>query len=115
MARLPNHYPVFEHWYKTYAWILDRVDKMPKNASFSVANRLAALGLDITELLVEAIYSKEKAPFLRRVNIEIEKARMLLRLCADRRYLSLEQHAFVVREMDTVGKMCGGWLKSCEG
>ena len=24
----PNHYPLFEHWYKTMDWLLDRCDRM---------------------------------------------------------------------------------------
>ena len=109
-----KHYPLFEHWYKTTDWILDRCDKMPKHTRFTISGRVANLAIETLEVLAEAAYSKEKIPLLRRVNLNLEKLRLFFRLVHDRRYLSPSQYEFVQTEINTAGKMCGGWIKSCK-
>ena len=78
-----------------------------------MAGRIANLAVETLELITEAAYSKEKRALLTRVNLHLEKLRLLFRLCHDRRYLSPAQYEFVQSEINTAGRMCGGWLKSC--
>lgn len=106
-----KHYPLFEHWYKTTDWLLDKCDRMPKSVRHTVSGRIAALALDTLELLTEAAYSKEKVAPLTRVNLNLEKLRLLVRLCCDRRHLSQVQYEFIQGEINAAGRMCGGWLK----
>lgn len=72
-----KHYPLFEHWYKTTDWILDRCDKMPKHTRFTINDRISNLAIDTVELLTEAVYSNEKIELLRRhewfLKTEVEK------------------------------------------
>lgn len=109
-----NDYPLFEHWYKTTDWILDRCDKMPKLARFVVVNRMANFTIDILELITEAIYSKQKIAFLQKINLNLEKLRIFFRLCKDRQYINISQYEYISIEINTAGKMCGGWLKQCK-
>jgi len=104
-------YPLFVHWYRTLDWILTTVEKFPRNARFSLASRLADGALDIMELIVEAIYTKQRLHILEKVNLYIEKQRVLFRIAHDRRYLSTRQHEFIARALDEAGRMVGGWRK----
>jgi len=104
---------LLEHWYRTTDWILDKCDRFPKQTRFTMAGRIAQIALDALETITEAAYSKEKRALLLRVNLHFEKLRLLLRLCHDRRYLSPSQYEFIQTEINTAGKMCGGWIKSC--
>lgn len=108
----PNQYPLFEHWYKTMNWLLDRCERMPKHLRFTVSGRMVSMCTDIAELLLEAIYSKEKTAKLLAVNLQLEKLRLYCRLCKDRSYLTLTQYEYISREINEAGKMCGGWLKN---
>ncbi len=112
MARTTD-YPLFEQWYKTMDWILDKTEKMPVSTRFSVANRIAAMAIDNIELITDAIYQKQKNESLEKINRNIEKLRILFRLCNDRHYISEKQYAFISQELNTSGKMVGGWLKKC--
>jgi hypothetical protein len=105
---------LLEHWYRTTDWLLDKCDRFPKHTRFTIAGRIASLSLEALELLTEATYSKEKKALLRQVNMTFEKLRLLLRICHDRRYLSMTQYEFVQTEINTAGRMCGGWIKSCK-
>jgi hypothetical protein len=104
---------LLEHWYKTTDWLLDKCDRFPKQTRFTIAGRLANLSLETLELITEATYAREKRALLTRVNLVLEKMRLLLRLCFERRYLSMAQYEFIQTEINTAGRMCGGWLKSC--
>lgn len=108
---IPAQYPLFEHWYKTSNWLLDRCERMPKDVRFTISNRIGALSIEIMELIIEAIYTKDRRDLLKVINLRIEKMRFLMRLCYDRRYLSASQFEFAVRCINEAGKMCGGWMK----
>ncbi len=107
-------YPLYQHWYKTTDWILDKCDKMPKHTRFTMAGRIANLSLDTLEALTEATYSKQKLSILHRINLNFEKLRLFFRLCFDRRYISPVQYEFIQTEINAAGKMVGGWIKSCK-
>jgi hypothetical protein len=109
----PAQYPLYERWYKTTNWLLDRCDRMPKHIRFTISGRMVTLATQITELILEAIYSREKIPKLQSINLQLEKLRLYCRLCKDRHYLNLAQYEYISREINEAGKMCGGWLKSC--
>jgi hypothetical protein len=108
----PNDYPIFEQWYKTMNWLLDRCERMPKHTRFTVSGRIVNLATETMELLLQAIYTRDRASLLRQINLNLEKLRFFNRLCKDRRYLSLAQYEHLAREINSTGKMCGGWDKN---
>jgi hypothetical protein len=112
--KMINDYPILSHWYKTLDWILNRTEKMPKHSRYSFNNRIASSSLDVLELLIETVYSKERKVILSKINLILEKLRFLFRICFDRRYISASQYRYISEQIDTAGRMCGGWMKSCE-
>lgn len=110
----PKEYPLYEHWYRTLNWVLDRCDRMPRHTRFTVSGRIAALAIETSELLLGAIYSKERLPLLQAANLNFERLRLYFRLCKDRNYLSVAQYEYISREVNKAGAMCGGWIKSCK-
>ncbi len=107
-------YPLYEHWFKTTDWILDKCDRLPKHTRFTIAGRIVNLALDTLELLTDALYSSQKKAILLQINLNLEKLRLLFRLCFERKYLHLSQYEFVQNEINTAGRMVGGWIKSCK-
>jgi hypothetical protein len=107
-----SSYPIFEQWYKTCDWLLQACDRMPKHTRFTISGRIANVALDITAVLVEAIYSQDKKALLQRLNLLLEQLRILIRLSKDRKHLTLAQYAFISEALNETGKMTGGWLKS---
>ena len=105
---------LLEQWYCNTDWLLDKCDRFPKQTRFTIAGRIANLAVESLELIIKATYSKEKRPLLVQVNLHFEILRLLLRLCHDRRYLSPAQYEYIQTEINTAGRMCGGWIKSCK-
>lgn len=107
-----NNYPIFEKWYSTLNWILDKVEKLPKSVRFTISTKISNLALEIMETIIEMIYSKNKKPLLTKINLLLEKLRIYFRICSDRRYISLKQYEFISKALNETGKMTGGLLKS---
>ena len=103
--------PIFSLWTAITDWILDRIDDFPKKIRFSMSNRIANLTLEVLELIIEALYKRKKILILREINIKIEKLRVLLRICFNKKYLSSKQFEFIQSQLYEAGKMIGGWIK----
>ena len=110
----PFEYPLFEHWYKTMNWILDRCDRMPKHIRFTISGRIVLLTIEIAELIQDAIFNKERKVLLQKVNAHLQKLRLYFRLCKDRNYISFRQYEFISGQINKAGSMCGGWIKNSE-
>jgi hypothetical protein len=92
-------------------WLIPTVDKMPRAHKFTLGDRIQNTALDALENLIEATYSKPAEPFLRKVNMGMEKLRFLFRLAADLRLLDLRRYEHAARLINEVGRLVGGWLK----
>lgn len=109
---MKENYPVYVKWLSVLDWILDKTEKIPKSARFSLSGRIANLSIDVMEGIIDAIYSRDKVYILDRLNIYIEKLRVLFRICYNRRYIGINQYEFIAGELNETGKMIGGWRKS---
>ena len=103
--------PIFVRWYKFLGWLLDTTVKFPKRVRFTFSSRLDNLALDILEKLIEAAYSRNKIPILKKTNLEVEKMRILFRVCHEQGYLSTRSYEYGIKELYDVGRMLGGWIK----
>lgn len=107
-----NNYKLFEHWYKLLDWILQTCDKMPKNIRFTISQRIINLSLDNLQLLIKAVYNKDRKESLMSFNFNLEQLRIFFRLSKDRTYISLKQFEYIINQLNEAGKMCGGWIKN---
>lgn len=88
---------------------------MPKSVRFTLTTRMQSQCFDVVEYLVEAQYSKEKKEFLRKVNIELEKLRINLRIAHDIKLIPQKSYFHAIKMINEVGMMNGGWIRSLGG
>jgi len=105
--------PIFIRWMEFLEWLLQATAKFPRNAR-RIAQRIEDLGLDAAELFIEARYSSEKRDLLRRVNLKLEKMRVLLRLSHRLKYLSHDGYEHAARSINEAGSQLGAWIKQQE-
>jgi len=109
----PRRYgPALEKAYQFVLWLIPTVEKFPRTQKFLLGDRLQTTALNMLEGLIEATYSREVVPILRRVNLMLEKLRVLSRLAKDLRYLDFPKYEFAARAVDEIGRMVGGWMKA---
>lgn len=112
---MTEDYPLFEKWTRILNWILETVEKYPKNVRFTVSSRIANIALDVMEKIIESIYTKKRLYILRSINVYIEKLRVFFRMSMERRYISIKQYEYISRELNETGMMIGGWINSEAG
>jgi hypothetical protein len=111
-----NRPPVYALLVDLTGWTLDRTAGLPRSHRFTFGERVDRLTLDCLEDAIEAIYAPPPAKVapLRRLNLTLEKLRVFWRLIAERGWISQQQLRFVTGQLDEIGRMIGGWLKSLE-
>lgn len=104
---------ILVRWEQVLGDLLDRTQRFPKVVRFTFSGRIDNLGLDVLQLLVRARWAgpAEKAALLREVDSGLACLRALLRLSHERRYLDSGGYEHVMRGLDEVGRMVGGWQK----
>ena len=113
MPREAKDLSVVTRTYDFIVWMMDRVDKFPRNYRFLLGDRLLGGLLDVLEFLIQARYSpKERLPLLQKVNFSLQKLRYLLRLAKDKQLMSLKSYEFGAKSMDELGREVGGWAQS---
>jgi hypothetical protein len=88
------------------------VEKFPRSQKFVLGDRIENAALDMIEGLIEATYTGDRKPILRRVNLLVEKQRYLIRLAMTLRHLDLRRYEFAARSLDEIGRLVGGWAKA---
>ena len=107
--------PIFVKWLEFLKWLLPTLEKFPKKSRFTITSRIENLAFDIVELLITARYQKEKRHLLEKVNICLEKMRVLFRISHDMKLTSTRAYNFSSKNINEVGMMFGGWLKQQKG
>ena len=111
---MKDDYPLYIKWRYIVEYLLDICGKFPKNVRFNLVDRITNISLDVLESIVEAIYAKKKTQILDKANLNIEKIRVLLQICMNKKYVSIGQYEHISVELNEAGKMLGGWTKSCK-
>ena len=103
---------IFEKTYELILWLYPTINKFPKNQRFVLGQRIENAILEILEKIIEANQERNKIPHLKKISVELDKLRILIRLSKDLRFISVRQYGFAAGKMNEIGKMLGGWLKS---
>ena len=111
-ATLPAELPVFTRYYDLFVWSFHRSEGFPKVLRLTLTHRFGELLIAALELLLELRYTRERTALFTRTNLTLEKLRVLSRALKDRRALSITQYEFFNRELNTIGRMLGGWMKA---
>ena len=86
--------------------------KFPKSQRFSYAVRIENIMLEILSLIHIANRSKNKIPYIKKIDINLDELRILIRLSKDLRFINLKSYEYAVKSLEEIGKLFGGWWKS---
>ncbi len=100
---------------KTYdliLWSCNHTSRFPRQHRFVFGERLERSLYDLLETLIQAKYSRERTPLLNEANLKLEILRFQVRLAKDLECLQVKSYAFAAKQLDEIGKLVGGWLRS---
>jgi hypothetical protein len=107
----PTDLLLFEKWYDTTNWLMDRTERFPKKVRHTLSDRIDLLAIELLEDLTEAAYRKDPRADLDRANRRLNRLRVLLRLAHGRKLLSFDQFHEGTERMAEAGRLLGGWLR----
>ena len=105
--------PIFQKSYDAILWLYPTVNKFPKSQRFVLGQRIENTILRILEGIIDANQERNKLSYLKQTSVELDKLRILIRLSKDLRFISIRQYGFGAGKINEIGKMLGGWIKSC--
>ncbi len=97
--------------YDLLLWVIPVLEKFPRSQRFLLGERIETFLLDIMELLIKAVYTKNKTGILKEANLKIETLRYLIRLSKDLKFLSTKRYEYISEKLNEIGMEVGGWLK----
>ena len=105
--------PIFVKTFDILKWLIKTTEKFPKSQRFFIAKRINDAIFDFYEILVEAAVKKDYnlRELLKDADAKLIKLRHYVRLAMELGYLSFKQYEYVIKEMEEIGKLLGGWMK----
>ncbi|MDP2649132.1 MAG: diversity-generating retroelement protein Avd [bacterium] len=103
---------IFEKVYQLVRWLYPTVSKFPKAQRFVLGQQIENTALDILRGVIRANAERDKLATLKGASVDLDTLRILLRLSKDLEFLSVRQYGFAAEQVNEVGKLLGGWIKS---
>lgn len=86
--------------------------QFPKSEKFVMAAEIRKSMYCILSLVVRANKKYYKKTTIQDLDIELEILKNFVRLSFDLKYINIKKYEFWSRQLDEIGKMIGGWIKS---
>lgn len=110
-AMAHNELPVILKTYDMVSWSVQHTARFPRSHRFVLGERIERRLYDLLETLLEAKYTRDRQPLLRRANLTLEVLRFQMRLAHDLHCLRTNSYGFATQLLQEIGAMIGGWLK----
>ena len=106
--------PIFKKSYDLYKDFYALRNGVPRQDKFAIWLRCENLILEVLENIVAAsqLSKMEKLPILQKGSIKLNFLRVLIRLCKDTKILDDRKYIQLEQNIDEIGRMFGGWIKS---
>jgi len=109
--------PIFKITYNLYNEFYGLRNNVPRQDRFALWQRCENLILEILEYILDAsqLSKIEKLPVLKKASTKLNLLRVFLRLCKDTKVLDHKKYIRLEQDVDEIGRMLGGWIKSTQG
>ena len=104
--------PALEAMYGLTLWLVPAVEQFPRRQKFLLGDRIQSTAIASLESLTEATFTRRRERLLDRVNLDIDRLRLLLRLAKDLHCLDRRRYEYAARRLDEVGRLVGGWRRT---
>jgi len=105
---------LFQKSYDFYCHLYENLRTVPKRDRYTWGERSEKIALEILILSMRTEYSThvEKKECLRKLSLQIDTLKVLLRLGDDLKIFDHKRYIVRSGELVEMGKMVGGWLKT---
>ena len=93
-------------------WAVERAAKFPRDHKFTVGDKWVEICLEVTTLLTEASFVRDKLPLLAQASRALTRARVLCRIAQRLKLLTPAQREHFSDNSLEIGRMIGGWTRT---
>lgn len=106
--------PIFKKAYELYRQFHAVRNKAPKQDRYTIFLKCENIILEVVEGILEAseLSKNDKLPILKKTSLKLNLLRMFVRLMKDVKSIDLKIYASIEADIDEIGRMLGGWIKS---
>lgn len=106
--------PIFKKSYDLYKDFYTLRLSVPKQDRYTLWQKCESLLIDVLEgVLFASQQSKlEKLPTLEKTSVKLNFLRVCVRLMKDIKALDTKKYIIIEANLDEIGRMLGGWIKS---
>ncbi len=106
--------PIFHKTYALYKTFYGYLPSLPKKDRYTFGERCEIVLLDILEAVVLAsnMPKSEKLPVLKQGSLKVDLLKVLFKLGQDLHIFENKQYSILEAQLDEIGKMFGGWIKT---
>jgi len=106
--------PIFKKTFDLYKLFYTLRNKIPKQDRFTIWQKCENLILSLFEHLLSAgcLAKEEKLPRLESMSVDLNLLRVFLRLAKEVKVIDNSKYVNLERDVDEIGRMLGGWIKS---
>ncbi|HOI60417.1 MAG TPA: diversity-generating retroelement protein Avd [Candidatus Pacearchaeota archaeon] len=97
---------------KTYDLILEIhpvITKFPKNQRFVLGQKIENTLITILEIVIVINLGKATASYFKKLDIEIQKLKIFIRLAKDFTFINLRKYASLEEKVIEIGRLLGGF------
>lgn len=106
--------PLFVKTYELYKTFYGFLPTFPKKDRYSLGQRCELAILDVLQAIIVAsnLGKGEKLPVLREGSTKVDLLKVLLRLAKDIKALDNKKYIILEEQLQEIGRMFGGWIKT---
>jgi len=106
--------PIIQQTYDLFRSLHALTPTIPKLARHTLWQRCQNISLDILQGFIATGYTApdKRAERLARISESVDLLRVLIRLCCDTKVINQKSYIALQQDLDDIGRMLGGWLKS---
>jgi hypothetical protein len=107
---------ILEHLISCYKVWFELKVHLPKNARYTLGEKIDDLFIETIELIFTAQYLKrgEKLSVLEKANAKFDLLKFFLQILWETKNIETKHYGLLSQKLDAVGKMLGGWLRKLE-
>ena len=108
--------PIFKKAYELYKTLYECLKSFPRQDRYSLGAKCedAILGMLEGIMLASQLSKAEKLPILQRASAKLNLLRVYVRLAKEVRALDNKKYLILQEDIDEIGRMLGGWLRSLQ-
>lgn len=102
---------IFQKVYDLILWLYPIINKFPKKQRFVLGQQIQNELIEILKGIIEANQEIHKSGILKRISINLDKLRILIRLGKDLHFISIKQYQTAAEKINEIGRLLSGWMR----